>query len=205
MADFGISEALLAASVAASVGGGVVAAGGAAQQSAGAVAAAEAQQRAGIYNSEIMENNALAAERNRQIVLKNAEVEARDQGLKNRALQGQIRAAYGSSGFGVEGSPLDVLSSTAIEGQLDVDKILYKGDMQGAQDTDQANSYREQEQLYKMGSAAAGTAAGVAAGSAGFGIATGLLSGVTGALKAGSGYLAPGLKGGRTVGGGGAP
>lgn len=167
-----ISAGLMIVGAVTSIAGGMGAA-------AGAQAQGEAALRAGNYNAQIAENEALQADRNRQIALQRATLDARDQSVKNRAMQGQIRAAYGASGFGVEGAPLDVLQSTAVESQLDIDKILYKGDVEGANYTDQANSFRQKAALYRMGGASAAAAGQI-------GASTAMLSGLTGVAKIGA-------------------
>lgn len=167
---------------------------GSANAAAGAAAQGEAGRRAGEYNATIAENEAAQAERNRQVALQRATLDARDQAVKNRATQGQIRAAYGASGFGVEGAPLDVLQATAVEGQLDIDKILYKGDIEGANWTDQANSYRNKATLFRMGGASAAAAGQI-------GASTAILSGFGKAAGTGVGFA----NSFRGFGGGGSP
>lgn len=163
------AEILMGAMAAMSVAGGVVGAAGASQ-------AASAAATAGNYNAAVLEQQAAAAERNREVARRQAELEISDQRVKHRALQGQIRAAYGTSGFAIDGRPLDVLANTAAEQELDIDKIYYKGDLQAAAETDKANSFRAQATLARMGAGQALTAGG-------YGIATNLLAGVTGAVK----------------------
>lgn len=187
----GAGLALSAASVGMTVLGSMNATAGAAAQGAAA-------QRAGNYNAQIADNEALTAERNRQVALDRATLDARDQSLKNRALQGQIRSAYGASGFGIEGAGLDVLQATAVEGQLDIDKILYKGDIEGANWTDQANSYRNKAALYRMGGASAAAAGEIGASTAilsGFGKAAGTIGSAATSFR--------GFGGGGGTGGGG--
>lgn len=166
---------MTAVSAASALAGGVMGAMGA---SAGASGAASAST----YNARVYERQAQIAERNKQIALDKAGVAATDQKYKNRAVQGQIRAAYGSSGLSVDGSPLDVLEATSIEQNLDVEKILYSGQLEAIGEQDKADSYRMQAQLAYMGSSSA-----LVAGE--YGMATSLISGVGGAAQAGSSYF----------------
>ncbi len=152
-----------------SIIGGIFGAQGAKQQ-------AEATARAAYGNAQIMDTRALEAERNRGIALANAQMEVRDARVKNRAVMGQVRAAYGASGFALEGSPLDVIEATASEQELDVEKILYRGDLTAIGLTDQANSFRAQAQIYRMGGQAALDTGSI-------GMATSMLSGLAGAAK----------------------
>src|SRR4051812_38736519 len=105
-----------------SIAGGFIGAAGAPAQGGGTERAANA-------NAQIAEVRAQEADRNRQIALDQAQMEVRDSKVKSRAVIGQIRGAYGASGLAMDGSPLDVIAATAAEQQLDVDKILYRGDI----------------------------------------------------------------------------
>ncbi len=149
--------------------GGIIGAGGAKQQ-------AEATAKAAYGNAQILDVRAAEAERNRGIALANAQMEVRDARVKNRAVIGQVRAAYGASGFAMEGSPLDVIEATASEQELDVEKILYRGDLTSIGLTDQASSFRQQAQIYRMGGEAAIETGRI-------GMATQMLSGITSAAN----------------------
>lgn len=169
------TPAMMAVSAIASVAGGVIASQGAQQAAAG-------QAKAGYYNANAFDNAASASERNANIARSNARLEAQDQRVKNRAVQGQIRAAYGSSGLSIDGSPLDVLEATAVEQELDVDKILYRGDVTALGEEDKAQSYRAQAELARMG-------AGNSLVAGNYASATALLGGFSGAAKAGAGAI----------------
>jgi hypothetical protein len=142
----------------------------------GARAEGNAKQQAAEANASLMEVRALEAERNRGIALDKAQMEVRDAKVKNRAMLGSIRAAYGASGLAMDGSPLDVIQATATEQELDVEKILYRGDVEAIGLTDQATSFRTQANIYRMG----GNAAQIAAG---YNAATSILAGYSGAVK----------------------
>lgn len=115
-------------SAAVSIIGGVVGAIGAMQQ-------ANAQARAAEYNAKV-------AERNRLAILDQTDHEAADAGLENRRRMSAIRSQYGASGIELAGSPLDVLTDTAIEQEYDVKKIRYSGQLEAIGKTDEANLYR---------------------------------------------------------------
>lgn len=123
----------------------------------GSIAQASAQAASAKYNAKV-------AERNKRAVTAQTINEVEDQRLRNRRTMGSIRAAYGANGFEMAGSPLDVISDTAVEQELDVAKIKYQGAMK-------AEGYSEQATLFKM-EAKADTTAGF------FGAASGLLGGL---------------------------
>lgn len=170
-----VMAGMAVASGAAAIGGGMMGAAGASAGASGAASAAT-------YNARVYERQAQIAERNKQIALDKAGVAATDQKYKNRAVQGQIRAAYGSSGLSVDGSPLDVLEATSIEQNLDIEKILYSGQLEAIGAQDSADSYRMQAQLAYMGSSNA-----LIAGQ--YGMATSMISGLGGAAQAGSSFF----------------
>lgn len=88
----------------------------------GALSSGRQQQQASEYNAEIARRNAVAA---RQQAAANAEAQQR----KARMQIGSMRAAYGASGVGLEGSPLDILESSAMMAELDRQNILYGGEL----------------------------------------------------------------------------
>src|SRR5262245_58059242 len=106
MADFGISEA-------AAIVGTVVAA-------AGAVSSGIAQSHAADYSAQVAQQNAQLAKQQAQ---QNAEIQA----AQARQQLGATAAAYGASGVTAEGSPLDVLASSAYKAEMDRQTILYDG------------------------------------------------------------------------------
>lgn len=129
-------------SVALSIIGGVVSA-------IGSLAAAGAQARAAEYNAQVQE-------RNRLVELNQADQEAQDKIRENRRVKGQIRAKYGMSNLELAGSPLDVLYDTAIEQELDVQRIRYAGEIRAIGRKDEAT-------LYRMEAKAARTAGAISA------------------------------------------
>lgn len=82
----------------------------------------QAAQQAGQYNAAIAQQNAAASRQQ-------AEANAAAQQRKARMQIGAMRAGYGASGVGIEGSPLDVIESSATLAELDRQNILYGGEM----------------------------------------------------------------------------
>lgn len=108
-----------------SIVGGVIGAIGSIQQ-------ANAAARAADYNAKV-------AARNRSIVLDQAASDAADKVRQNKRQMGLIRAQYGAAGIDLAGSPLDVLTDSALEAGLSVKKIQYQGEIKATEQTDQEN------------------------------------------------------------------
>jgi len=72
------------------------------------------------YNAAVARNNAAAS---RQQAAANAASQER----KARLQIGAMRAGYGASGISLEGSPMDVIESSASMAELDRQNILYGG------------------------------------------------------------------------------
>lgn len=87
-----------------------------------AISQAQQAKATGEYNAAIGARNAGIA---REQAARDAEAQHRG---AVRAI-GAARAAYGASGVTLEGSPLDVLESSAAEAELDRQNILYKGEL----------------------------------------------------------------------------
>ncbi len=91
----------------------------------GALSQGQQQSTASNYNAGVAQNNAIAS---RQQAAANAEAHER----KARQQLGSIRAGYGASGVGMEGSPMDVLESSAMMAELDRQNILYGGELRAS-------------------------------------------------------------------------
>jgi hypothetical protein len=82
----------------------------------------QAGARSAEYNAALMRRNAEIARQQTQLDL--------EQHQRDRVRQfGAIRAAVGASGVALEGSPLDILESAAIEAERDKQMIEYKGSL----------------------------------------------------------------------------
>lgn len=128
----------------------------------GALNQGQQAKSAAEYNAAVANNNAIAAKQQ-------AEAKAAAQQRKARLQIGSIRAGYGASGVGLEGTPMDVLEQSASMAELDRQNILYGGTLE-------SQGYQATAGLELMRGDAAETGSYFSAGSA-------LLSG---AAKAGS-------------------
>lgn len=94
---------------------------------AGAMQAADAQAQAYERQADIAERNKRVADQDRLQAVRTAQLAAEDKRRANRRQMAAIRAAYGSSGFELAGSPLDVLADTSVEMALDERRVEYEG------------------------------------------------------------------------------
>lgn len=141
----------------------------------GAIQSANSQAAAAEYNKDV-------AKRNRTMALGETRLAIEDKQLENRRQMGSIRAAYGSSGLQLDGSPLDVLEDTAVEQAYDVSKIKYQGRVKAA-------GYAEQAALFKAEAKSAKTAGMIGAASAIIGgVSTGFNNWSGGSGSSNSGY-----------------
>ena len=125
--------------------GGAIGALGAIQQGNANAAAAD-------YNKEV-------AKRNKEAVADQLYVDIADKRLENRRQMASLRAAYGSSGLQLDGSPMEVLEDTATENAYDIAKMRYGARMK-------IKGYSEQATLFGMEKKAAKTAGYIGAASA---------------------------------------
>lgn len=94
---------------------------------AGAVTGARAQAAAAEYNANVGQRDAIVADQNRIAALQQSRIAQEDRNRDTRRTLASIRASYGASGVGMEGSPLDVLADSAFESALDSRRIDYEG------------------------------------------------------------------------------
>lgn len=116
-----------------------------------AISAGNNAKRQGDYNAAIAQRNAMLA----------TSQAAADAALQQRDAArriGSARAAYGASGITMEGSPLDVLTASAAQAELDKQNILAGGARKaiGYQETGALDKSRgaaaQQESYWKAGS-----------------------------------------------------
>lgn len=141
MADLGIGEALAgltltqglaAVGTAVSIGSLVATTMGAGQAAAGAVQQGNAQQTA-------QDTNAAIATQQAATTTSQADAQAAIDKQNTTRQMGQIIATYGASGVDVgSGSPLDVLSDSASQGELTRQTDLYRGIVTSNADLSQA-------------------------------------------------------------------
>jgi hypothetical protein len=93
----------------------------------GAMQAADAQASAYERDAAISERNKVIADQDRQQAVATANIAAQDKRRSNRRQLAAMRAAYGSTGFDMSGSPLDILADTSTEMALDERRIEYEG------------------------------------------------------------------------------
>lgn len=109
----------------------------------GAIASGQAQANASKYQANVAMQNANAAQQQ-------AQQAAMLQQQKTQKMLGATTAAYGASGVTSEGSPLDVLASSASNAELDRQTILYQGHVRAA-------GYTSDAQLDNMAASSATT------------------------------------------------
>lgn len=124
----------------------------------GAIQSANAQAAAAEYNAKIQERDAIIAEQNRKQNVETAELAATDKRRDNRRVLAAMRAAYGTSGLEMAGSPLDVLEDTALEQELDTERIRYEGRLRSREGAIQMLGLHEGATLSRMEGKAAKTA-----------------------------------------------
>ena len=123
----------------------------------GTISAMRAAEKQGEAAEQAGQFNAAVATRNSQVAVDQSNMDAERQRRETAQRQGVIRAGYGASGITVEGSPLDILESSAALGELDRQTILYKGKLR-------AQGYTDTATLDVMGGENAQTQAGYKAG-----------------------------------------
>lgn len=90
---------------------------------------ADAQEAMYDYNRQVAERNEKIARQDRIQAIRTAQIEAEDKRRENRRKLSSIRAAYGSSGLELSGTPLEVLSDSSIEMALDERRVEYEGEV----------------------------------------------------------------------------
>lgn len=138
----------------------------------GAIQQANAAQASAEYNAKVAERNRVIADQNRQLAIQTAEIDASDKRRENARTLSTIRAAYGKSGLEMAGSPLDVMEDSALELELDTQRIAYEGRARGREGAIQMQEFSERATLSRMEGRSAKSAGilsafGYLAGSAG--------------------------------------
>ncbi len=116
----------------------------------GAMQAAEANAQAAEYNAKIAERNAIIADQNRKAAMQQADIDADDHRRETRRILASIRTAYGASGIEMAGSPLDVLEDTALERELDTQRIQFEGKVRSREGAIAMLGLQEEATLSKM-------------------------------------------------------
>jgi hypothetical protein len=110
---------------------GTVAAVSSAQQQA------KQAQQAADYNSALNKRNAEIANQNAAAARRQAVADSEAQRRSAEKQLGSMRAGYAASGIQMEGTPLDVLSSSVQQAEMDTLNTIYKGELR-------ANSYQNE-------------------------------------------------------------
>lgn len=118
----------------------------------GMISQAQSAKSAANYNAAVAERNATVS---RQQAAANEAAQRRE----NYRAMGRIRAGYGAAGVTPEGSPLDILESSAAEAELDALNTRYKGELT-------AIGYQDEATLQRSRASSAMTAGVLNAGSA---------------------------------------
>lgn len=105
----------------------VLSAVGAATSAMGAIQQGNAQKAAADRQAQIDERNKILADQDRIRDVQTAQIAAEDKRRENRRQYAALRAAYGSSGIEMAGSPLDVLTDVSTEMALDERRIEDEG------------------------------------------------------------------------------
>jgi len=92
---------------------------------AGAMQQASAEAQAYKTQAQIAERNRVIADQDRIQAVRTAQIAEEDKARENRRNLASMRAAYGSTGLELAGSPLDVLSDTSVEMALDQQRTGY--------------------------------------------------------------------------------
>lgn len=108
---------------------------GAAVSAVGTFSAASQAAKGKKFEQQVAERNARAAR-------KQAAIDAEDTRRETRRRLASIKAAYGSKGFTLSGSPLDVLEDQAAEFELAAQRESFSGEMRAVGFTDQAAASR---------------------------------------------------------------
>lgn len=116
----------------------------------GAISSANAQASAARYNAEVAERDAVVADQNRKLALDQSRIDAEDKRRENRRVMASIRTQYGASGLSLAGSPLDVLEDTAVEQELDAQRIEFEGRARGREGALQMLGLQEEATLSRM-------------------------------------------------------
>lgn len=93
----------------------------------GAIQAGNAQAAAAQRDAAIAERNQKIADQDRIQAIRTAEINAEDKRRANKRQLASMRAAYGTSGFELAGSPVEVLADASVDMALDERRVAYEG------------------------------------------------------------------------------
>lgn len=146
----------------------------------GQVQAGNAAKAQGDYQAAIDERNAEMARQDRLRDIQTAELAAEDKRREDRRTLASIRAAYGSSGLEMSGTPLDILSDVSQDMALDQRRISDEGQVKGREGTARIYGFKESATASRMAGSQAQKAGRISAAGTFF-------SGTSRALSMGAG------------------
>lgn len=154
-----VSTAIAASLAAAAVGG------------YGAYTSGQAAAASAKANAQLADANAKIAAQDRLNDIETARIASEDKRRENRRIFAANRAALGSSGLELAGSPLDVLTDTSMEMALDERRVEYEGQVRGREGAIKILGLGNEAALSRASASASKTAGMLGAGSS-------LLSGI---------------------------
>lgn len=111
---------------------------------AGSISAARAQSRAAKHNAAV-------AERNAQLTRQQTGLKENELRRKAALQQGALRAAYGSSGVTMEGTPLDIFEQSIWNLEQDVQTLHQNADLTAQGHLSDSRFYRSQSRRARTG------------------------------------------------------
>lgn len=117
---------------------------GAAASVMGSMQQANYQKQQAEYNAAVARNQAIA---HRQA----AEAQAKRSDREQRLRAGSQRARFAASGVTLEGTPLDLMTDTEIEAQLERNMIIYNGEIGATNSLAQAGAFDNEAKNANIG------------------------------------------------------
>ena len=118
---------------------------------------AKQAQQAAEYNAALAKRNAEIANQNAAAARRQAVADSEAQRRSAEKQLGAMRAGYAASGIQMEGTPLDVLSSSVQQAEMDTLNTIYKGELRALSYENDATGHSLTAQLEKSKGEAAGT------------------------------------------------
>lgn len=134
-------------------------------QAMGAISQGNAARASANRQAEDLRRSATVVQQNTDNAVATANIAAADKARENRRILAANRAAFGSSGVDLSGTPLDVLSDTSMEMALDERRVAYEGQVQARQGALQILGLQEQADTSIAAGKNARNAAVISAGS----------------------------------------
>lgn len=117
----------------------------------GSMVEGNARNEAAQENAASEERNRVLADQDRRTAVETGLLDAEDRRRENKRTLSALRASFGTSGVDLASSPLDVLEDTAVEAELDAQRVEYEArarNREGAANmvsrTERARNYRRE-------------------------------------------------------------